>query len=130
MSVDDVRWAWFHVRPKDQTLKLREGEKLDVGSIHATVARIGHDDVEIQETDGHRRVLTKGDQLNGDRSAERGQPPFGMDPGLFPPMADGRGTPRDAGPPSEGIARGSRDRRRDRRGRRARDEEQTADTAK
>ncbi len=55
--------AWFTIRPTGQTLKLREGAKIKVGSIDGKVAEIAQDDVTLETTDGKRLLVTRGENL-------------------------------------------------------------------
>ncbi|HUY93348.1 MAG TPA: hypothetical protein VMV10_31770 [Pirellulales bacterium] len=54
--------AWLSLRSSGRTLKLNEGDKLDVGSLHGTVARIREQAIEI-ESDGKRRRVSLGKSL-------------------------------------------------------------------
>lgn len=54
--------AWLHLRSSGRTLKLKEGDSLDVGSLHGTVARIHEQAIEI-ETNGKRRRVSLGKSL-------------------------------------------------------------------
>lgn len=54
--------AWLNLRGSGRTLKLSEGDNLDVGSLHGTVARIREQEIEI-ELDGKRRRISLGKSL-------------------------------------------------------------------
>ena len=62
LEVNDAPQAWLSVKTSGQVLKLREGDKLQVGQFQGTVTRIGLSDVEI-ESDGKRRLLALGKSL-------------------------------------------------------------------
>lgn len=56
--------AWLSLRSSGRMLKLSEGDKLDVGSLHGTVARILVLEQAIEiETDGKRRRVSLGKSL-------------------------------------------------------------------
>jgi hypothetical protein len=54
--------AWLSLRSSGRLLKLREGDKLDVGSLHGVVSRIKEQAIEI-ESDGRRRRVSLGKSL-------------------------------------------------------------------
>jgi hypothetical protein len=54
--------AWFTLRASDKSLRLRQGDKIDVGHFHGTVAEIADADVVI-ESDGERWLMTVGESL-------------------------------------------------------------------
>jgi hypothetical protein len=62
LKVDGRLQAWLNLRSSGRTLKVSEGDKLDVGSLHGTVARIQDQALEI-ETDGKRRRISLGKSL-------------------------------------------------------------------
>jgi len=55
--------AWFSLRATDKTVKLKTGEKLDVGAFLGTVVNIDESDV-VLESDGERWLLTVGENLD------------------------------------------------------------------
>ncbi len=58
-----VAEVWLKVRTTDQTLKLHEGDKIDIGGFQGHVVRIDGQDVEIKS--GNRRYLVSlGDSLD------------------------------------------------------------------
>ena len=63
LVVDDHSEVWLLIRPTGQTLKLREGEPFEVGSIRGIVVEIGPDDF-IFEADGKRMLLENGASLD------------------------------------------------------------------
>ena len=62
-SVDGQPQAWFTLRSEDRVLKLREGESLDVGQFHGTIAAIDDADV-ILQSEGERWLMTIGENLS------------------------------------------------------------------
>ena len=62
LTKDGRPQAWLNLRSSGRTLKLSEGDKLDVGSLHCTVTRIQEQAIEI-ETDGKRRRVALGKSL-------------------------------------------------------------------
>ena len=62
MKVDGRLQAWLSLRTWNRRRELYEGDRIDVGSIHATVARIDAHAIEI-EFDGKRRRVALGDSL-------------------------------------------------------------------
>jgi hypothetical protein len=61
--VDSQPEAWFSIRTSDSVLKLRQGERLEIGSFKGIIAAITDSDV-IVESDGERWLLTVGDNLS------------------------------------------------------------------
>ena len=61
--VDHQPEAWFSIRTTDSVLKLRQGERLEVGSFKGTIAAITDTDV-IVESEGERWLLTVGENLS------------------------------------------------------------------
>ena len=59
---NDQPQVWFKVRDQDQTLKLREGDTIDVDDFRGTIAEILEHDVTI-DADGERWLLSIGDSL-------------------------------------------------------------------
>jgi hypothetical protein len=57
--------VWLHVRPKGQTLKLRTGDKFEVGSVKGRVAEIGQADF-VFEADGKQHRVGKGEALQAE----------------------------------------------------------------
>ncbi|MCI0492705.1 MAG: hypothetical protein L0Z07_07195 [Planctomycetes bacterium] len=62
-GVNDVQEAWFTVRTTGETLKLKVGQRFEVGDFQGTVADIDERDVVI-DSDGERWLLTLGEQLS------------------------------------------------------------------
>lgn len=62
LDVDGSSEVWLHIRPRGQTLRLREGEKFEVGSVKGVVSAIGLEDFVFQ-ADGKTRRLSKGEVL-------------------------------------------------------------------
>lgn len=62
MKVDGRLQAWLSLRNWGRVRKLYEGDRIDVGSVHATVARIEAHSIEI-EADGKRRKVALGKSL-------------------------------------------------------------------
>jgi hypothetical protein len=62
MKVDGRLQAWLSLRTWNRRRELYEGDQIDVGSVHATVARIDAHAIEI-EFDGKRRRVALGDSL-------------------------------------------------------------------
>ncbi len=62
MKVDGRLQAWLSFRKLGMIRKLREGDRIDVGSLHATVAAIREQAIEI-ESDGKRRKVSLGSSL-------------------------------------------------------------------
>lgn len=62
MKVDGRLQAWLSFRNLGMIRKLREGDRIDVGSVHATVATIREQAIEI-ESDGKRRKVSLGSSL-------------------------------------------------------------------
>lgn len=60
--VDGVPEAWFSVRTTDETMRLRQGEALEIGQFKGTIAEIIDSDV-ILESDGERWLMTVGENL-------------------------------------------------------------------
>ena len=61
--VNGVPEAWFSVRTTDETMRLRQGEALEIGHFKGTIAQIIDSDV-ILESDGERWLMTVGENLN------------------------------------------------------------------
>jgi len=59
---NDLPQVWFQVRDSDKTLKLREGDTIDVDDFQGTIAEIFEQDVTI-DADGERWLLSVGDSL-------------------------------------------------------------------
>ncbi len=59
---NDQPQVWFKVRDHDKTLKLREGDTIDVDDFQGTIAEIFEQDVTI-DADGERWLLSVGDSL-------------------------------------------------------------------
>ncbi len=62
MKVDGRLQAWLSFRNLGMIRKLREGDRVDVGSVHATVVTIREQAIEI-ESDGKRRKVSLGSSL-------------------------------------------------------------------
>ncbi|HVW36439.1 MAG TPA: hypothetical protein VHB99_04010, partial [Pirellulales bacterium] len=62
LTKDGQPQVWLNLRSSGRTLKLSEGDKLDVGSLHGTVTRIQEQAIEI-ETEGKRRRVSLGKSL-------------------------------------------------------------------
>jgi hypothetical protein len=62
-TAEDRPQAWFSLDLQNETVQKAVGEKLDVGSYHATIVEIDGSDV-IVEIDGQRRLLTIGEALS------------------------------------------------------------------
>jgi hypothetical protein len=62
-SAENGLEAWFSVDSRSETLKLHEGDALDLGSFRGTVAEIVPPDV-ILESDGQRWLMTIGESLS------------------------------------------------------------------
>lgn len=62
VKVDGQLQAWLSLRGSGRMLKLREGDKLDVGSLHGTISRIKEQAIEI-ESEGKRRRVSLGKSL-------------------------------------------------------------------
>jgi len=60
--VDDQPEAWFTLRATDEVLRLREGQRLEIGQFHGTVRQIEDSDV-VLESEGERWLLTIGENL-------------------------------------------------------------------
>jgi hypothetical protein len=60
--VDGAPEAWFSLRTNDSLLKLRKGERLEIGSFKGVIAEISDADV-ILESDGERWLLSIGESL-------------------------------------------------------------------
>lgn len=60
--IDDKPQAWLSVRPKQKTLKLSEGDGIEVGQFHGKLIRIGAREIEVEQ-DGKRRVVALGKPL-------------------------------------------------------------------
>lgn len=63
LQVDDQPEAWIHVRPTGQVLRVRRGDRLEVGSFQAVVAGIGREHIELQ-AEGERLALRIGRSLH------------------------------------------------------------------
>jgi len=61
--VDRQPEAWFSIRTNDSVLKLRQGERLEIGSFKGTIAAITDTDV-VVESEGERWLLTVGENLS------------------------------------------------------------------
>jgi hypothetical protein len=69
-GLDGQPRVWIKSRSNDENLRLRQGERFEIGPMKGTIARIGDRHVEIQldgKTDGKPLVVALGDPL---RSAE------------------------------------------------------------
>lgn len=62
-GINDVQEAWFRIRTTGEVLKLRVGQRFEVGDFQGTVVEIDDRDVVI-ESDGERWLLTLGEQLS------------------------------------------------------------------
>jgi len=62
VKVDGQLQAWLSLRSSGRMLKLREGDKLDIGSMHGTVSRIQEQAIEI-DSEGKRRRVSLGKSL-------------------------------------------------------------------
>jgi hypothetical protein len=103
LQVDDQTEAWIHVRPTGQVLRVRRGDRLQVGSFQAVVAGIGREHIELQ-AEGERLALRIGRALsNAELLPEPApDPDDGADMPLVAPQptlsdAGGTGKSGDAG---------------------------------
>jgi hypothetical protein len=64
LEVSGKRQLWLQIRTSGQILKLNEGDSVRVGSIDATIARIGQRDVEL-DANGERIFIRVGEPLVG-----------------------------------------------------------------
>ena len=64
LEVSGQRQLWLQIRTSGQILKLNEGDSVRVGSIDATIARIGQRDVEL-DANGERIFIRVGEPLVG-----------------------------------------------------------------
>lgn len=62
LVVDEQPEVWLLIRPTGQTLKLREGDPFEVGSVKGLVVDIGPDDF-VFEVEGRRKQLGAGEIL-------------------------------------------------------------------
>jgi hypothetical protein len=69
-TVDGVPRAWFYQRARDLNIERGEGEKFDIDTKTWTVIRIDQNEVEVQDPEGKRRVLSAGDRLRGDETGD------------------------------------------------------------
>lgn len=60
VEVNDEREVWLLIRPTGETLKLKVGEKFEIGTVKGVVADIGEDDFTFKQEDDFRRLLKGG----------------------------------------------------------------------
>jgi hypothetical protein len=65
-EVDDMKLVWLQDRMAGKMMRLKEGDKFQVGDFRGTVVTITptKDEV-VVDFDGHRRRLRDGDNLRG-----------------------------------------------------------------
>ena len=63
VGADDQSEAWLQVRTTGQMLKLRTGEKFDVGTLKGKIHFIGEQEIQIETTDGKRLLVYIGECL-------------------------------------------------------------------
>ena len=62
-GINEVQEAWFTIRTTGEVLKLKVGQRFEVGDFQGTVAEIDERDVVI-DSDGERWLLTLGEHLS------------------------------------------------------------------
>ncbi len=63
VGTEDQSEAWLQIRTTGQMLKLRTGEKFDVGTLKGTIIHIGEQEIQVETSDGKRLLIYIGESL-------------------------------------------------------------------